>query len=279
MSRVHTWAHLNNRQLAALDRSNTIVLLPLGHTQQFGPHLPHGTTSLAVAEIAKQTADLLTMTDRVCHVAILPPLHYGADPAERHQPDRFVNSSSPALRADTLKAVITDIASGVARGGFRFLFSVGHHAGPDHCRAVQKGLDRVCKDYPGFIAEDTFSYLYAGEAANAAPDLGTLTSRRVSPIEQAAVEVHGHGGTTDTAIMLALNPSLVDPGYMGLQGIAEDMAAQQADWPGYYGGAPAMAEADLGRAAISQQAYRTTWLIRQALSGDGMAGLKRFPGY
>ncbi len=277
MDRVYEWERLNNQQLAALDRSHTIILLPLGHTQQFGPHLPHGTSSFAARALARETADLLTMTDRKLHVAILPLLAYGAASEERQHGRPFPLSSSLDLRPETLTALVTDIAAGVVRNGFRYLFSIGHYAGRDHCRAVQQALEAVRRQCPALIAEDMLSYLHAGAAANATPDLSTLAQRRISPAEQAALDTPAHGGTADTAIMLALDPGLVSTAYERMAGIAPDSVPGLPDWPGYYGGPPALAEADLGRAVIFQQAYRITSLIRKAVAGENLAELPRYP--
>ncbi len=279
MERVYEWERLNNQQLAALDRRETVVLLPFGHTQQHGPHLPHGTISFAVRHIAQETADLLTMTDRQRQVVLLPLLPYGADPVDLKQVERFPLCSSLSLRPETLEALVTDITEGVVRNGFRYLFGIGYYGGAAHCRAIQKAFARVSRQYPALIALDTFSHLYAGAAANAAPDLHTLTRRRVSPIEQAAVDAPGHGGTASTAIMLALDANLVAPEYLSMEGIAADNIGALNDWPGYYGGPPSLAEADLGRAILSQQAYRATSLIRRAVAGESLADLPIHPGY
>lgn len=279
MTRIFEWERLNNQELAALDRAQTVVLLPLGHTQQHGPHLPHGTTSFIARRIAEETAELLTMTDYRRQVVILPLLAYGADPVEGRRPGHFPLCGSLSLRADTLEAVVVDIAQGVVENGFRYLFAVGYHAGQEHCRAVQSAFERLRHQVPALVALDTFSYVYAGAEANAAPDLPTLTRRRISPIEQAAVDAPGHAATAATAIMLALDANLVARHYAGLEGLPEENIARLETWPGYFGGAPALAEADLGQAVLSQQAYRVTALIRRALAGESLEGLPVYPGY
>jgi len=278
VDRVYEWERLNNSQLAALDRERAIVLLPLGHTQQHGPHLPHGTTSFAVRRITLEVAELLTMTDRQRAVVILPLLPYGADSPDQRRPDLFPLSSSLVLRPETLQAVVTDLAIGVLRNRFRWLFSVGFHPGPEYCRAIQRALKDVTTRYPNLLAVDTFSYLYAGAEANAAPDLRTLTRRRISPVEQEALSMPAHGGTAATAIMLALDANLVARNYASLDGVPEESIRQADDWPGYFGGAPALAEADLGRAVMTQLAYRTAALIRRALAGESLDLLPIYPG-
>ncbi len=277
MERVYEWDRLNNDQIARLNRLQTILLLPLGNSQQHGPHLPQGTISFVVERVAQETASLLTVTDRERTVVILPRLAYGADPVELHYTERYKGPASLSLRAGVLEALVTDIAEGAVRNGFRYLFTIGYHAGPAHCRAVQRALEAVSRSYPALIAADIFSYLAAGAAANAAPDLRTLANRRVTPVEQAALETPSHAGTASTAIMLALDPNLVARDYTSLEGIPADSAATMAQWPGYYGGAPAIAEADLGLAVITQMAYRATYLIRKAAAGESLADLPRYP--
>ena len=40
---THRWEQLRSAELAALDASRLIAVLPLGATEQHGPHLPLGT--------------------------------------------------------------------------------------------------------------------------------------------------------------------------------------------------------------------------------------------
>ncbi|MBS6511141.1 MAG: creatininase family protein, partial [Clostridiales bacterium] len=40
---IAKWENLSRDQLSALDKDNTIVLLPMSATEQHGPHLPVGT--------------------------------------------------------------------------------------------------------------------------------------------------------------------------------------------------------------------------------------------
>ena len=273
MDRVLEWARLNSTQLAGLDRSETVILLPMGHIQPHGPHLPQGTAGFATWDLARETADLLALTQRGRYILLLPLLAYGASPVEHPTPYSSTLPDSLTLRPETLGSLVTDLAHGVLRNGFLSLFAIGHQAGPEHSQAVQAALNRVRRDNPAFLGEEICAYLTAGAAANAAPDLRTLTGRRVSSLEQTAVEPRGHGGTADTAIMLALDANLVSIDYLTMPAISEDGAQEMDDWPGYYGGAPSLAEADLGRALLLQEAYRTAFLIRKALAGDSLSDL------
>lgn len=276
MERVLYWSRLNTKEIARLNREQTILLLPTGHTQAHGPHLPQGATSYAVRHIARETADLLALTERDRVIVLLPALAYGADPViVPGQPPEA--GCSLSLRPETLTALVTDLAESLLCGGFHILFSIGHHPGLDHCRAVRAAFAALRREHPGLIAEDLHSYLLAGAALNAAPDLRTLTRRRISPREQAALDKPEHGGLQATSIMLALDANLVGTDYAALPEVSREhlielVGDDAGDNPGYFGGAPALANADLGEALLSQQAYRAAALIREALATGSLAG-------
>ncbi len=276
MTRILEWARLNNPQLAALDRTTTIVLFPVGHTQQHGPHLPHGTLSFAAWELTRQVADLLTLTDRQRQALILPLLPYGAAPVDPRPGNLPLPGGSLSLQPETLGAVVAELVTGVVDLGFRFLFVIGYPASLAHGRAIRAALSRVTKAHPDLVADEIGSYLAARPPVGPAPDMESLINRRITPQERAALDTPEHGGTADTALMLSLDANLVSTEYMTMQGTPQDQAAGLGkDWPGYFGGAPALAEADLGRAYLSQQAYRAAGLIRKAISGDGLTDLRR----
>lgn len=278
MERVLYWSRLNTGEIARINREQAILLLPIGHTQPHGPHLPQGTTTYAVRHIARETADLLALTERDRTIILLPALPYGVDPAgvPGQPPHRAPDLS---LRPETLAALVTDLGESVLRGGFRTLFSIGHHPAAEHCRAIQGAFAALRQAHPGLIAEDLYSYLLAGAALHAAPDLRTLTRRRITPREQAALEKPEHGGMQTTSIMLALDANLVGMDYLALPEVSPEQGTGNTpvDNPGYFGGAPALANADLGEALLGQQAYRAATLIRTALASGSLAGQPRIP--
>ncbi len=275
MERVLYWSRLNTKEIAGLNREQTVLLLPTGHTQPHGPHLPQGLAAYAARHIVRETADLLAFTERDRAIVLLPALPYGADPViVPGQPPEA--GCSLSLRPETLAALVTDLVESLLRGGFHILFSLGHHPGPAHVRAVRGAYAALRTAHPGLIAEDLYAYLQAGAAPHAAPDLRTLTRRRITPREQAALEMPEHGGLQATSMMLALDANLVGTDYVALPEVSRERLQEAGDNPvdnpGYFGGAPALANADLGEALLSQQAYRAAALIREALANGSLAG-------
>ena len=105
-------AHMTSPEIAALDKQNGVVVLPIGAIEQHGPHLPLITDALIAT--GGLDATLAQLPDEVC-VWALPPQVYGKSNEHINYPGTIT------LSANTLIAVLHDIAASVARAGFRRL--------------------------------------------------------------------------------------------------------------------------------------------------------------
>ena len=61
----HRWADLNTRDFAALDPARTVAVLPLGATEQHGPHLPLSVDTVLVDGVVNAALAHLAATDPV----------------------------------------------------------------------------------------------------------------------------------------------------------------------------------------------------------------------
>jgi creatinine amidohydrolase len=61
----HRWAELNTRDFAALDPARTVAVLPLGATEQHGPHLPLSVDTVLVDGVVNAALTHLAATDPV----------------------------------------------------------------------------------------------------------------------------------------------------------------------------------------------------------------------
>ena len=98
-----------------LRRSGTAVI-PLGSTEQHGPHLPCGTDIFAADVIAKEVAERL---DALC----VPFGPYGVTPIHAGHPGTI------SLRRATFEALLTDVLTELARMGARSIVLVNWHEG------------------------------------------------------------------------------------------------------------------------------------------------------
>ncbi|WP_193182512.1 creatininase family protein [Nisaea sediminum] len=179
---VHIWGHLTTEEFAALDPSRTLALLPVGATEQHGPHLPLATdiliTEAVLAAASERVPDNLMLL-------ILPSQAIGLSPEHMS----FVGTLTQA--AETLIASWTEIGRSVAAAGVRKLILLNSHGGqPQIVDIVAQRL----RSEAGMLAVRANTFRF------------DIPDGMIDPDEMK----HGlHGGQIETALMLAIAPELV----------------------------------------------------------------------
>jgi creatinine amidohydrolase len=112
------WEELSVPGIETLDREHTVLVLPLGSVEQHGRHLPVGTDTMLATAVSLDAAKRLAG-----RVIVLPPPWYGF--SQHHM--RFAGTIT--LSAETLFALVEDIAASVVAHGFRRLALVNGHGG------------------------------------------------------------------------------------------------------------------------------------------------------
>jgi creatinine amidohydrolase len=105
-----TWEEVRDR----IPESRETILLPVGSTEQHGPHLPVGTDTLVAVALAE---------DAAVEAGVLagPPLWFG------WSPHHMVLPGTITIRPEVLIEVAYDVVSSLAQHGFRrFVFLNGH---------------------------------------------------------------------------------------------------------------------------------------------------------
>jgi creatinine amidohydrolase len=118
------WSQLGTRDFGTLDPAATVAVLPLGATEQHGPHLPLGVDSTLVDGIVAAAVPLLPAE---LPVLFLPTQRIGFSPEHARFPGTLTLSSRTLIR------LWSEIGASVARAGVRklVLFNAhGGHAGP-----------------------------------------------------------------------------------------------------------------------------------------------------
>lgn len=174
------WASLTWPEIAALpDAGMDAVLLPCGATEQHGPHLGTGMdTDLAVRVCAAVSA--------ATKVPVLPALSYGCSLGHSHR-----WPGTLALQPQTLIALVTDIGDWLHRAGFRRLYLVNAHvtnAAPLRC-----ALEILRSRYDDMMV-----------AVINTADVSSRVRRAFFADAQ-----DWHANAAETALMLALSPTLV----------------------------------------------------------------------
>ncbi len=179
---ARNFAYLNWKQIDALPRETTLLVLPTAAIEQHGHHLPLATDTLINNlllghALAKLPAD--------APVYALPPVHYGKSNEHIGFPGTL------SVSASTFMAVVRDLGSSIASAGFRKLALYNTHGGNTSL------VDVMARDLRAEFKLRTFAM--HGSAGTQFEDL--------NPQERAW---GFHAGEVETAFLLASVPELVD---------------------------------------------------------------------
>lgn len=147
-----------------LARAGGALLVPVGSTEQHGPHLPLGTDTLVAEAVARRLADALP------GAVVAPSLPYGSSG------EHAGFAGTVSIGQEALEAVVVELGRSAA-ATFPALVLVSGHGG--NAAPLRRAVRRlVAEGRPARLASPAFP----GDA---------------------------HAGRTETALLLALAPSLV----------------------------------------------------------------------
>ena len=226
-----TWTEL--RDLVASGKTTAIV--PVGGTEQNGPHMAIGKHNVRVKLLAGRIASGL---GNALVAPVLPYVPEGAiDPPTGHM--RFPGTIT--VPQDAFDKVVEYAARSLARHGFRDIVLIGDHGSyQKDLAAVATRLDHEWAKTP---VRAYAIHEYYDESAHGFAKL--LESRGYS-----AGEIGTHAGLADTSLMMALDPSLVR---------GDRLRPGEGD-----NGDPSRASAVLGNAGVELIVTKTIEAIRRA---------------
>ncbi len=170
-----TWVQARERF-----RDTDTALLPVGATEQHGPHLPLDTDSWDAEYLCRRVAERCSEPRPV----VLPLIPYGVSYHHQDFPGTL------AVSPETLAQLVYEVGMSAVRHGVTKLVVVNGHGG--NAPALQLAAQRVNRDAGIFTCVDT------GESSDA--DIARLT---VTPND-------AHAGEIETSTALATRPHLVD---------------------------------------------------------------------
>ncbi|MFE9611716.1 creatininase family protein [Streptomyces sp. NPDC006012] len=182
------WNHLTAPELRALADEDAVVLLPVGATEQHGPHLPTGVDDFLAADVCRQAALLASPHTSV---VVTPSVWSGL--SEHH----MAFGGTFTLSLATLHALLRDICRSIWRAGFTRILIVNGHAG--NMTALHALTAELTAELPARIALTNYFTV--------AKDL-----------VRDCLEVQGglmHACEGETSMMLAARPELVRTEHLG----------------------------------------------------------------
>lgn len=176
------WEELATTDLESLDPEAAIALLPVGATEQHGPHLPLFTDSAINRGIVRRTLEILPEDHTLL---VLPSLPVGDSGEHGDFPGTL------SLPAELLIPVWMEIGAAVATVGLRKLIIFNSHGG--QTQIVDIVAQRLRAELEMLVVRATYFHFGTPE--------GLLDLTELE---------HGlHGGAAETSMMLHLHPELV----------------------------------------------------------------------
>jgi creatinine amidohydrolase/Fe(II)-dependent formamide hydrolase-like protein len=227
-----TWPELRDRVAAG----TTIALVPVGGTEQNGPHMTLGKHNRRVRALAQRIAEQLGQAIVAPVVAYVP--EGSVDPPAAHM--RWPGTIT--VTETTFESMLETTARSLQRAGLRHVFLLGDHGG------YRASLDRVARKVPGVHAMPEY---YRASTRDLAASLKAQGFR--------AEQIGEHAGLADTALMLG-----VDSAAVRADAARARVSTQTGDG---VSGDPREASVTIGRAAADHVVAVSVAAIRAIVTG------------
>lgn len=181
----HRWVDLTSQDLLSLDATRTVAVLPLGATEQHGPHLPLSVDTVLVEGVIQAALKNLSDNDPVW---ILPTQSVGLST------EHTAFAGTLSLSPQTVLQQWCDIGASVARAGVKKILLFNAHGG--HVGLMDVVARELRAQHGLLVYSSSWYQLPLDESVMA----------RFSPEEH---RFGIHAGDIETSMMLALAPELV----------------------------------------------------------------------
>ncbi len=177
-----TWPELRDRVAAG----TTIVLVPIGGTEQNGPHMVLGKHNVRVRLLAERIAA------KLANAVVAPVVAYVPEGAITPPTEHMRWPGTITVPPAAFEAMLESTARSLQRAGLTHVVLLGDHGG------YRMSLERVAARVPQVVALNEY---YRASTADFA---ASLRARGYSD-----AQIGRHAGLADTALTLALDPTLV----------------------------------------------------------------------
>jgi creatinine amidohydrolase len=117
--RTPIWQYLRRDEIAAARDDGAVVLVPLGSTEQHGPHLPVDVDIVCATAVCRRATELA----EDCPILVAPGVWSG------YSPHHMDFAGSITLSVATFQALLREVCLSIMHHGFRKLVLVNGHGG------------------------------------------------------------------------------------------------------------------------------------------------------
>ena len=232
-----TWTEVQQ----AVKSTSSAVIVPIGGTEQSGPHMALGKHNARAKALAGKIAS------RLGHTLVAPVIAYvpegGITPPEGHM--RFAGTLSVSREA--FGGIVEGAARSLKQHGFKDIILIGDHGG--YQPQLKTIADRLNREWSASSTRVHFIEAYYQSAQK--PYADALRGKGLSD-----VQIGTHAGSADTSLTMALAPQMVRPELL-------DDAAQRGPAAGTVGD-PRKASPALGELGVDLIVARTVEAIKAA---------------
>ncbi|MDD4161002.1 MAG: creatininase family protein [Methanothrix sp.] len=157
-------------------RETRTVILPVGATEEHGPHLPTMTDTVQAMEVARAV-------EKKRQVFLAPPLHYGVCRSTRGFPGTIT------VGHDALRSFARDLLISFADSGFARVLILTGHAGGLHMAALEEACHMAVEERDFHVSLVSLFDLIDAKAVETPHD--------------------GHAGEMETSLMMSIRSDLV----------------------------------------------------------------------
>ena len=235
---------------AAVKDGKTTIIIPVGGTEQSGPHIALGKHNIRVKALSAKVAEALGNALVAPVVAYVP--EGNIDPATGHM--RFAGTIS--VPESAFKGILEGAARSFRQHGFSNVVLVGDHGGYQATlKAVAADLNREWAKTQSKVPSNAARAHFISDyyAATQTTYVKALRSRGLTDHQ-----IGQHGGVADTALSMAIDPGMVRPDLFAI-------AAQEGPAGGTVGD-PRAATAVLGQLAVDAVVSETVSAIRRVIA-------------
>lgn len=193
--------HHNRTQLSEMARQGYAVVVPLGTTEQHGPHLPVYTDSIICEHIVSQS---VLKSSQSIPILMAPLLSIGS--SDHH----LSFGGTISLSSSTYLQMLTDVGESLVTCGFKKIIFLNGHGGNEPLM-VQVANDLAVK-HPIWTACASY---------------WSIARTALQDIKKVGM-VAGHAGGFETSLILAIQPDLV------LKEHLENTTHIEREWIGSY---------------------------------------------
>ncbi|MBL8951255.1 MAG: creatininase family protein [Myxococcaceae bacterium] len=204
--RVFEWAELTGPRLQALDREKTVVTVSCSPLEVHGPHLPTMADVREAQGLLDRACELLFEQHEDLTVVRLPWLWVAADV--------LPHVGSVKFSPQTVRAVLRELGTSLARQGFRHIWVSNFHGGPRHILAIEQACSDVHRRTGAFMLS-VFSMMVKRLTGGSSDAAALLDG--IGGLERKDLVGDTHGGLVETSILLHLEGAHVDPTFTGLE--------------------------------------------------------------